>query len=171
MVSAFADQVMHARADAPEDGVLLEVIGPDGTSIEGRAAGRDLWQGQLPAAGDYLISVASAGEAAEFRLSVIIFVRITFDRGESSATLVGNLPDLETNHFVLRAQKGQTMDVVAEAPSQVGLTMWGADGIPLTRYVDEETTWNGVLPATQDYFIEVNSIETTSYTLTVSIPP
>jgi hypothetical protein len=63
------------------------------------------------------------------------------------------------------------LDVVAEAPREVGLTIWGADGIPLKRYVDEERAWRGELLETQDYFIEVNAIKATYYTLTVRIPP
>jgi hypothetical protein len=63
------------------------------------------------------------------------------------------------------------MDVEVEAPTGAGLTIWGADGIPLKRYVDEETTWRGELPDTQDYFIEVNAIEATNYTLSVRILP
>jgi hypothetical protein len=162
---------MHARADSPQDVISLEVTGPDGIPIAGRAADEAFWRGKLPATQDYLINVASLGEAADYQLSVIIYARVTFGPGESSATLSGHLGDYETDHYVLRAQEGQTMDVVVDAHEQVGLTIWGADGIPLKRYVDEEKIWRGELPDTQDYFIQVNAIEATDYTLTVSIPP
>lgn len=59
---------------------------------------------------------------------------------------------------MLRAQEGHTLDLVIDAPKQVRLTVVGADGIPLKRYVDEERSWRGELPTTQDYFIEVNAI-------------
>jgi hypothetical protein len=97
--------------------------------------------------------------------------RVAFETGATSATLNGHLDDHETDRYVLRAQEGQTMDVALEAPKEVGLTIWGADGIPLKRYVDEERTWRGELSDTQDYFIDVNSIQATPYTLTVRIPP
>jgi hypothetical protein len=162
---------MHVRADSPKDVILLQITGPGGIPIEGRAAGKAFWRGKLPATQDYRIHVASSGEAADYQLSVIIYARLTFEPGESSATLVGHLGDYETDHYVLQAQEGQTMDVAVEAPEQVGLTIWGADGIPLKRYVDEERIWRGELPDTQDYFIQVNALQATDYMLTVSIPP
>jgi hypothetical protein len=161
---------MHVRADSPKDVILLEITGPGGAPIEGRAAGKAFWRGKLPATQDYLINVASSGEAADYQLAVVLYARITFGPEALSATLSRHLGDDETDYYVLQAQKGQTMDVVVEAREQVGLTIWGADGIPLKRYVDEERTWRGDLPKTQDYFIEVNTIDTTDYTLTVSIP-
>jgi hypothetical protein len=98
-------------------------------------------------------------------------LRIKFEPGETSTRLEGHLDDRETDQYVLYARQGQTMDVVVEAPKTVGLTIQGADGIPLKRRVDEETAWRGELPATQDIFIEVSSIEATDYTLNVTILP
>jgi len=73
--------------------------------------------------------------------------------------------------YVLRAFAGQTMNVVVTAPGNaVGLSIWGADGTVLKRYVDETTEWHGELPSTQDYFIQLIWIQETSCTLTVSIP-
>jgi hypothetical protein len=162
---------MHVSADSPSDVVRLEITGPAGAPLEGRASGKASWRGRLPATQDYFVNVTSPQEDTDFQLSVIIYSRIAFDAEESSMMLSGHLGAHEIDHFVLWAQKGQTMSVVAEAPDLVGLTIWGADGIPLKRYVDEEVAWRGELPDTQDYFIEVRSIEATSYTLSVSIPP
>ena len=97
--------------------------------------------------------------------------RIRLESGETSATLKGHLDAHETDEYVLYGREGEKMSVVVEAPKQVGLTIWGADGIPLKRRVDEEMSWQGELPATQDIFIAVSSIETTDYTLTVTLLP
>ncbi len=97
--------------------------------------------------------------------------RIQFAPGAPWETFNGHLNDYESDHYVLRAQEGQTLDLVIDAPKQVGLTVVGADGIPLKRYVYEEKSWRGELPTTQDYFIEVNAIEATAYTLTVRLAP
>jgi len=97
--------------------------------------------------------------------------RIKFDPGETSVSLAGHLDDRETDRYVLYAREGQTMEVVVEAPKKVGLAIQAADGIPLKRRVDEEMSWHGELPASQDTFIEVSSIKATDYTLTVTILP
>ena len=70
VIQASADQVMHVRADSPQDVVLLEVTGPGGAPIEGRAAGKAFWRGKLPTTQDYLINVASSGEAADYELAL-----------------------------------------------------------------------------------------------------
>jgi hypothetical protein len=149
--------------------VLLDVTDSGGTPIEGRFAGKAFWRGKLPVTQDYIIRVASSEEAADYQLSVIIYARITLEPGAMSATLSDHLDDQQTDHYVIQAQEGQTVDVVAEATEQIGLTIWGMDGAPLKRYIDEERTWRGELMKTQDYFIEVNAIEATDYRLTVSI--
>jgi len=63
------------------------------------------------------------------------------------------------------------MEVSVTAPEQVSFSIWGVDGTILKRYVDEETEWKGVLPTTQDYYVEVVSIAETDYALTVTVHP
>jgi hypothetical protein len=89
--------------------------------------------------------------------------------GQASTVLEGHLDAGQADRYVLRGREGYTLDVEVEPPSDVGLAIWGADGIPLKRRIDEETSWRDELPATQDTFIEVSAIEATAYTLTVSI--
>ena len=170
VLRASAGQVMHVRAPSVEEGVYVRVEAPSGTPLEGRAAGRMFWRGPLPATQDYVI-VVSSQEAANYELSVIIYSRIELEPGETSTTVRGDLAAHKTDHYVFHARAGQTLDVVVEAPTQVGLTVWGADGVPLKRYVDEEMSWRGELPVTQDYFVELNALEPTDYALTLSLPP
>jgi hypothetical protein len=167
---ALAGQVMRARVTSAEESVRLRVEAPDGAPLEGQAEGETFWRGPLAFTQDYVIAVSSE-HPADYELSVIVYARIAFASGETSATLNGQLGDGETDHYVLRALEEQTLDVVVDAPKQVGLTIVGADGVPLKRYIDEEMSWRGELPATQDYFIELNALEATVYTATVTLPP
>jgi len=95
--------------------------------------------------------------------------RILTDQGQTSAVLRGSLEDGDADRFVLLGEEGQTLDIAVETPGEVGLAIWGADGIPLKRRIDEETSWREELPSTQDTFIEVSALETANYTLTVSL--
>lgn len=170
VLRALAGQIMHVRVTSPEQSVRLRVEARSGAPIEGRTEGETFWRGPLPVTQDYGIRVSS-DRATDYRLSVVVYAPIVFEPGETSATLTGRLDTHETDHYTLRAQEEQTLDVVVDAPHQVGLTIVGADGVPLKRYVDEEMSWHGELPVTQDYFIELNALEATVYTLTVTLPP
>jgi hypothetical protein len=68
---------------------------------------------------------------------------------------------------------GQMMQAAVSSPTDevVGLSIWGADGTVLKRYVDDTPEWMGELPSTQDYFVSVVSIQETDYTLTITISP
>jgi hypothetical protein len=172
VVRASADQTMRVSVVPPADQLLLGIRAADGTVLKTGADGAPSWLGRLPATQDYVIEVASVGEAVDYQLGIVIPVRIAFDAGETSATLGGHLGQDDIHHYVLWAAAGQTMEVAVSAPERpVGLTIVGADGIPLKRYVDEQPTWRGELPVTQDYFLEVVSIEETDYELSVSIYP
>ena len=53
------------------------------------------------------------------------------------------------------------------------LAVWGADGDVLLSDHAEASTFQGVLPATQDYYILVKGRPDgrTSYTMTITVPP
>jgi predicted small secreted protein len=99
--------------------------------------------------------------------------RIQFASGATSATVTGQVAAYGADVYVLRALGGQTMTADLLSPaSDVLLEIWGQDGTVLKRHVDGETTWTGVLPSTQDYFVKVVSFgSAVSYALTVTIPP
>ena len=99
--------------------------------------------------------------------------RIRFEPGGVSATTEGHIAERGSDLYVLGALAGQTMEVLITSPAgDVLLTIWGADGVPLKRYVDGEAGWTGTLPETQDYIINAVSVGgETDYTLTVTIFP
>ena len=99
--------------------------------------------------------------------------RIQFASGATSATVTGSVEAYGDVLYVLRALAGQTMTVELASPAaDVVLEIWGKDGQPLLRHVTGQTSWSGVLYATQDYFIKVVSFgSAVDYTLRVTIPP
>ncbi|MBK8046519.1 MAG: hypothetical protein IPK16_04920 [Anaerolineales bacterium] len=100
--------------------------------------------------------------------------RINFAPGAISATRTGVLTMGGMDRYVLKASEGQTLSVVvASANNNVDLVIFGKDGTVLISDHADATSWSGVLPSTQDYYIDVNAVDGTSanYTLTVTIPP
>jgi len=106
-------------------------------------------------------------------------IRIRFKPGAISARIQGQLAAGEIKQYVLTAMGGQEMTVNLSATLASGskggaiLAIWGADGTVLISDHAEATTWKGVLPSTQDYYIAVicTPQESASYTLEVVIPP
>jgi LysM repeat protein len=100
--------------------------------------------------------------------------RIQFAPGASSATVAGRTTPGAPQRYVVRAQQGQTMSVVLETANEAsyiavlnpsGENMAGAGG-PIHQ-------WEGRLPVTGDYTIEVRATGSVpaDFRLTVTIPP
>jgi hypothetical protein len=99
--------------------------------------------------------------------------RIRFAPGTTSAVIQGALATGAVDEYVLRALAGQLMTVVVQSPgNSVVLEIYGLqDEQPLLRSHMLHTTWQGTLPATQDYSIKaISTASVTSYVLQVTIP-
>ncbi len=86
--------------------------------------------------------------------------RIQFAPGAFSASRAGSLDAYEINGYVLRAVQGQKMVAnVISTHHHVMLTIFGvSDGRVLVRGSENgATSWQGRLPATQDYAMDVIS--------------
>lgn len=100
-------------------------------------------------------------------------IRIQFPPGGTAAREGGVLLADSVQRYVLTALAGQTMDVAVWSPgNDVLLGISGADGQVLKHSAVDGPAWRGVLPATQDYFIDVVATGSGApYQLTVTIPP
>lgn len=100
-------------------------------------------------------------------------IRIQFAPGTYSTTLQGRVAANGINYYVLRAMRGQTMSVSVSSPNnQAVLTIYGlTDGIPLVRgNASGATSYQGVLPLTQDYAIDIISTgNAVDYVVQISI--
>lgn len=171
VLTAQAGQQMSVMLNNPSPNAHLTVRDAQGDFLDGQMS-PTFWQGELPETGDYVIRVYAEETAADYTLQVIIPQRITFDPGAISATVAGDVATHESDDYILAAQAGQTMTVNIDSPnSNVLLTIVGADGIPLTNgLMSGATSWQGELPATQDYILRaIGTLEPSSYTLTVTI--
>jgi hypothetical protein len=181
VLGAMAGQTMEVVLTSPAVDVLLEIWGEDGVPLKRHVDGETSWTGVLPVTQDYFVKVVSFGSEVDYTLAVTIPpltpepapVRIQFPPGGTSATVTGHVVAYGADLYVLGAMAGQTMEVVLTSPAvDVLLEIWGEDGVPLKRHVDGETSWTGVLPVTQDYFVKVVSFGSeVDYTLMVTIPP
>lgn len=100
--------------------------------------------------------------------------RIEFAPGATSAE-VYNLNDATPTHYVLRANAGQEMKVELNSPSPLPyLVITGADGTPLLSANQDLSIWQGRLPSSQDYYVQVVRPQRAGgadYNLKVTIEP
>ncbi len=83
-------------------------------------------------------------------------IRLTLPSGGTDMDLQGQLQPKETRTYVVSAAKGQPMIVDLSSPDDAAhLAIRGQDGTLLLSAAAATTTWQGLLPATQDYLLQV----------------
>lgn len=160
-------------------GANILIWGADGTPLKRWPNQEQGWQGKLPKTQDYYVQVVALDQAVSYCLRVTVFARIQFARGATSATVsspvkhcVPQAPEV-VGGYALRAFAGQRMRVTLDSPEDnTYLTIVGANETPLKYYDDWSTVWEGILPATQDYYLLPVSVgPDTRFTLTLWISP
>jgi hypothetical protein len=96
--------------------------------------------------------------------------RIEFEPGASSTEINETLPTGAIFPYVLYALSGQQMTVSLE-PEGAVMVIWGEDGTVLISDHADATYWQGALPSSQDYYIDIKSTSDLSveFSLDISI--
>ncbi|MCB0184320.1 MAG: LysM peptidoglycan-binding domain-containing protein, partial [Caldilineaceae bacterium] len=187
LVRAQAGQTMNVTLNAAQPTTSFSVVGiSGGQTLKGFGDGGESWSGVLPQTQDYLIEIVTLEfSSAGYSLTVEIPAaappatnppqRITFAPGGAAATVAGTVTYPTRNQYLLRARGGQVMRV--ELVSDYGIANFAvqgvSDGQPLKRLENENTVWSGTLPATQDYLLQIATLEgsSTNYSLYVEVLP
>lgn len=82
--------------------------------------------------------------------------RIQFATGAVSASVGGSVYFPDRRQYILYAFEGQQMTVEITSDGDANFAIVGVDdGQALKRFENEDRVWTGILPATQDYLIQV----------------
>ena len=163
---------MSATVGTVGQGLRFSIVGADGVVV--KAMGEAHVRTVVPSTQDYYVELGSDVGAVDYRMSVLIPVRIRFAPGAISAEVAGSLAAGDVRHYVLRALAGQQMIVVPQTTQgQLELVISGADGQVLLSGRVAGDLYDGVLPTTQDYLISVRAAGGSSaeYSLEITIPP
>ena len=97
--------------------------------------------------------------------------RIEFAKGGTSATVYGTVTAPGRVEYILYAFYGQSMSVKITSPNEeANFSVVGINDQYLKRIENEERTWTGTLPVTQDYIISVAVADgSVDFTLSVVI--
>jgi hypothetical protein len=97
--------------------------------------------------------------------------RINFAPGGTESQVEGSTQAGQTLHFVVGASKDQPMIVSLSSPDfDAKLSVFGANGTVLLPASQQLTSWQGLLPATQDYYFDITSSSGADFLLNVIIP-
>lgn len=162
-------------------GAALSLWGADGTMLVPEITGITGWEGVLPKAQDYYVSLHNTSQAP-FTYSQTITMppvtppaatRIQFQPNTTGWYTPGEVLPNQPLRFVLGAMGGQTLNAAITTVPQNGayLNVWAADGTILTGMSPTQEV-SIKLPAQQDYYVEIIPVlnQTVSYQLSVNIP-
>jgi hypothetical protein len=97
--------------------------------------------------------------------------RISFATGSTQSVSSGSLGAAQNSYYVVRASKDQPMIVMLDSPgSGAKLSIFGANGTMLLPASQQLTSWQGILPATQDYYFGITGSSGSDFLLNVIIP-
>jgi hypothetical protein len=155
----------------PSEATQLVIYGVDGTVLKSGMGGTAFFRGVVPTSQDYIVSLATGAEGTSYSMSIQIPVRIQFAPGANSGTVQGLLEPYQRRSYVVDALEGQQMQVTLTAPAgPVSLIIYGMDGTVLKSGMGEGTTFEGTLPSSQPYVLDVTAGDAaSSYTLEISI--
>jgi hypothetical protein len=112
------------------------------------------------------VAIPAAADAAVGSVAT----RIRFQTSATSGVMSGHLGPRLTRDYVLRASAGQIMQVSLQSNAGANILIWGADGTPLKSWTNQEQGWQGKLPKTQDYYVQVVALDRAmSYCLRVTV--
>ena len=127
----------------------------------------------LPRTATYYVNVYSMGYAENFTLQIYIPARVTIPVGQTSAVMSGTLAPYSVVSYTAYMYAGQTAridDYSGPRPNSFLRVSGLQTGLIYMDYTSYSPSWYSVVPATQDYLIEVISTDQTSnYRLTVDV--
>ncbi len=150
----------------------VSVYAPNGALLGRSTPGIPTWSGKVPATGDYRIEVQNSGAATAFTLQITVPGTLRFGSGETTTAVTGSVTVPEVDSYIVEAGAGQYLSASIVTPGgNAWLAITGQDGTPLLRADARQIAWQGVLPGTQGYLVQVGAgAGSADYTLRVTIP-
>jgi hypothetical protein len=167
-------QLTFVTADSPNKDVTIGITGANGQVLLSPSQKLTSWQGYLPATQDYTVQVNGGSTTENFQITFVIPVRINFNTGATSGGAAGTLAAYQVQSFVVGAGGGVPM-LVNTKNANTTIAIFGAsDGttlVPAWSNTKGLPGWQGMLPSSQDYVIQVIApASSQSYNLVISIP-
>ena len=174
LFGAGGGQLTFVTADSPTKTVTFSLSGANGQVLVSPDQKVTSWRGYLPATQDYIVRLVGGTTAENYQVTFVIPVRISFAKGATSGGVATTLAPYQVQSYVVNAGGGVPMLVNTDNYNTT-MTIFGAsDGIVLVSNWSATKGlpgWQGMLPSSQDYVIQVIApASSQSINLVVSIP-
>ena len=166
---AAKDQLIDVSLSSGQD-AAISISSRAGTVLLSPMGNAKSYRGYLPASGDWFIDIRAGASNANFELYLMIPQRLSFATGTYGLTTTGSVPAGRVHNFIAWAAAGQTLKMSVAPVGSLALSIYGVDGTVLLSSMGESTSYEGVLPSSQDYIINIRSMPGTgSYPFTFTI--
>ena len=175
-LNASANQTMTATLNVPSSTAYLDIFGIATGSLLSSAAKSATWTGILPQTQAYVIEVIpNNGQVVNYTLTVSIGATagtIVMADGTTAAQVQGTIQPGQVMTYTLNAGQSQPMILIMNSPNNdVTLGVFEPNGNMLLNPANKWTRWQGLLPQTEIYKIQLSGGATAeNYTLTAKVP-
>ena len=179
-----AGQTLNVQVASSSGTAILIINGANGAVLLSGQARAPNFAAVVPVTQDYFIDVADiSGAGSTYTLTVnvpplvqssVTAQRIYFAPGAVSATVTGQSSANGLSQWVIRILAGQQLNAQLTFTSgNAILIVYGADGTVLQTDHVGASSFSGVVPITEDYFIDVRDTSGigSNYALVITIPP
>jgi serine/threonine-protein kinase len=184
-----ARQEQRLTASLRSEGVLLSVLAPNQDPVDDTANRVSGWNGTLPFTGNYTIQLKTVKglSKSDFRLNVTLAdppspspspsptsspteptidaSTVTIPPGQTSVQITGNVNPQVIRRYVINARQGQILTL---GVTGARLTVRYPDGRPVED-ASNLPGWQGTLPRSGDYQIDVIADQPTNFTLDINV--
>ncbi len=174
-----ANQTMTVNLNAAAGAAHLDIFGVSSGTLLNSTANATSWTVVLPKSEDYVVEVIpTAGQVVSYALTISVTspntspaTNIAFTPGTTAAVVTGTVQPGQVISYTLSAAQWQPMILNLEFPSfDVFLGVYEPNSNPVVPPGNHWVHWQGLLPNTEVYTIQVNGGATTeNYTLTIKI--
>ncbi|MBC6479404.1 MAG: protein kinase [Hormoscilla sp. GM7CHS1pb] len=161
--------------------VNITVRDPEGQIIGAAMPGRTEWQGILPSTGDYVVEIFSPdGSDYAVRVNVSATIppvlpprsvqtqRVSFEAGATGETLWGTVAPYQLQRYLLECGQGQQF-ILKVWQGNVNITVRDPEWQIIGAVMPGQTGWQGILPSTGDYVVEISSPDGSDYAVEVAV--
>lgn len=166
----WADQNQYMEISlSGSSGAYIALFSPSGKKLVDLNQKISSYQGYVSERGDWYIDIQTGNFDTNYSLYLGITQNLYFAWGTYGMDALAALPAGMTHNFLAWARQGQTINLSVSPEDNFTLSIQHVNGTVLVSKSDKLTSFEGVLPETGDYIIDVVSTSSVPTMITLGI--